>query len=246
MKALMIDVFIHGFLGSNEMWKVLDLSSENSIFIELPGHNTILHSQNIIEKELTFIEGVKVVAEKIPDIPVRLIGYSMGARVALAIALLPHTSIEEIILISVHPGLSDVNEIEKRKEEESELKRLLLEKKDMTEFVSMWENKNIFKTQKRLPEEVFKTQRAMRLFHEPLQIAKAIDTFGLGVMPDFSKKLSLIKIPVKLCVGEVDEKFLKIAVNMNSVLNNSKIKIISKSGHNPIIENPVGFKRECI
>ncbi|MBN2803816.1 MAG: hypothetical protein JXR91_12045 [Deltaproteobacteria bacterium] len=228
------------------MWKILELSSDNSLFIELPGHNTILHSQNTIEKQLTFIEGVKFVAEKIPDIPVRLIGYSMGARVALAIALLPHTSIEEIILISVHPGLTDKNEIETRKAEDIKLKEMLLQNQDMNEFVSMWENKEIFKTQKSLPEEVFNKQRAMRLSHEPRQIAEAINAFGLGFMPDFSKKLSAIKIPVTLCVGEFDEKFLEIAIKMGAGFNNSRIKIISKSGHNPIIENPVGFKRECL
>lgn len=90
-------LFLHGFLGTGEDWipimKAISRSTR-CIAVDLPGHGgskLLYHGKNISERPNLSIDVVSDILSKVlSDISpgkVTLVGYSMGARIALYTAL---------------------------------------------------------------------------------------------------------------------------------------------------------------
>lgn len=89
-------VFLHGFLGTGEDWIAIMKAISGSarcISVDLPGHGkSIIHSKNNASEEPCF--SLEIIADLLHNLmhhisPARvtLVGYSMGARIALYMAL---------------------------------------------------------------------------------------------------------------------------------------------------------------
>lgn len=170
----------------------------------------------------------------------RLIGYSMGARVALSMLLAAPQKFASAVLVAPNPGLQTARERAERHEVESawcdEITSHGLEA-----FVDGWERKPLFDSQRSLDLQTQARQRAIRLSHFPEGIVGAIRSLGLAVMPDFWSRLRLVKLPIALVCGALDTKFCDIAKQMDAALPNSRLEILEDCGHNPVIERPEQF-----
>ncbi|XP_058112414.1 protein PHYLLO, chloroplastic isoform X2 [Magnolia sinica] len=110
-------IFLHGFLGTGEDWvPIMKSLSANTrcISIDLPGHGKShiqRHADIEAKQELISIELVADMLSKlIHDInpgKVVLVGYSLGARIALYMALRCNEKIDGAVIISGSPGLKD-------------------------------------------------------------------------------------------------------------------------------------------
>lgn len=110
-------VFLHGFLGTGEDWipimKAIS-SSTRCVAVDLPGHGGSKlqhHGKNSSERPNLSIDVVSDILSKVlNDISpekVTLVGYSMGARIALYTALKCSNKVERAVIISGSPGLID-------------------------------------------------------------------------------------------------------------------------------------------
>ncbi len=235
-----VDIFISGFLGTTDLWS--DVKTEHSVCFELPGHNTCDNYHNKIEDHDTIDLLAEKIVKKFPPYPVRVTGYSMGARVALFIAVNYSHKIKELILISVNPGIVDSEKRAERIKHERGLETFL-KKNGLDNFVSMWQKLAIFDTQKKLNPDILLKQRSMRLSHDPFQLAKAIRIMGLGAMPGLWPHLKTVKCPVTFIAGEKDTAYVKTAAKAAAKTEHANCCIIKKSGHNPIIENHEQIKK---
>src|SRR5689334_18265550 len=107
-------VTFHGFLGHPEMWdSTLERSGRVGTVLSarLPGHGM----DPWLPADWGFEAVVGEIAAGCTDLgSIWLLGYSMGARVALALALRCPEQISGAILIGAHPGLRDPDEREAR------------------------------------------------------------------------------------------------------------------------------------
>ncbi len=227
--------FLHGFLGGPQTWT--DLTSALSVTAHcdfLPGHGI----PPWIIPNADFDSVVTALAERLPERTVSLCGYSMGARLALAIALRFPQKVSSLVLVSVDPGMDAADSRTARTVWEDELAHKVLSD-GIASFVADWENLPLFASQKRLSDTALSRQREGRYRHDPQAIAWTLRTLGTGRMPNLWPLLPTLKIPVTVITGALDEKFTAIAQKMKRTNPRIEHVAIPEAGHNPVLEAPV-------
>jgi 2-succinyl-6-hydroxy-2,4-cyclohexadiene-1-carboxylate synthase len=224
---------LHGFTGSPSSWDaVLALvAARPALRPSLLGHGAPPPEGR------TFAEEVARLAALLPDEPVHLAGYSLGARVALALALAHPARVARLTLVGVHPGLSTNQEKIARRESDAAWRRLLIEG-GLERFLDAWDAQPLFATRARLPEAVTAAHRAARLRHDPLGLARSLEVLGLAEMPDFRPELPRLTMPVTLMAGELDVKFLALARELQSALPHATLRTAPGVGHDLLLERP--------
>jgi pimeloyl-ACP methyl ester carboxylesterase len=170
-----IHVF-HGFLGSPDDFKFL----QNS--------NVVLHDLYTMDS--------------IPEINPEdtLIGYSMGGRVALDIALSIDFNLKKLVLINAHPGLSSEEEkMGRARWEQTVLQDLGSLSKD--DFMEYWNNLPIFfhdRPLSEITEDRFKKSREL------------FERYLLSKQEDHLPNIVKHKDKILFIVGLFDEKYMDI------------------------------------
>lgn len=244
-------VFLHGFLGAETSWDgVVSLFTGRGEMqaISLPGHGPRPWIPGVgeigrDERSLrgrasctTFEEAIDAFVRKLPD-RAHLVGYSMGARVALGILARHPDRVASLVAVGLHPGLTDDTERRARRSWDEELARDL-ESDGLVSFVDAWEKLPIWDTQKSLPEAVRARRREERLAQIPAAIAWAQRTLGLGVMPAMWETLARTTVPVHLVTGARDEKFTALAHRILEKAPACLHTAVGGAGHDVGLESP--------
>ncbi|RMH38953.1 MAG: alpha/beta fold hydrolase [Deltaproteobacteria bacterium] len=166
-----------------------------------------------------------------------LVGYSMGARVALGVLATHPGLVARATLIGVRPGLPSERERAARRARDARWIDLL-ERDGIDAFVAAWEAQPMWASQRGLPAAARAAQRALRRSHDPHGLAAALRALGLGAMPDYTPFLPAIDVPVHLVAGELDATFARIARAMARRMPNARVTIVPNCGHNPVLEAP--------
>lgn len=185
----------------------------------------------------TFADEVTRLAVGLPDGPLHLVGYSLGARLSLAIALRLPDRVSRLTLIGVNPGLQSEEAIADRNTWDAGWSQCLREK-GVTTFVDRWQELSLWESQRQLPEAVWAAQRAQRLSHDAEQLARAMDALGTGSMPSMWKDLRRLKMSVQIVAGQLDSKYVEIGRDMCARMPNARLYEIPNAGHNPVLEQP--------
>ena len=233
--------FIHGFTGSSDSWNAIRKSINNSSFaIDIPGHGKSIF--NNIKEKYEFNDWCTefyLLLNTLNINKINLCGYSMGGRLCLAFANQYPNIINSLILESTSHGIEDLDMRKDRLKEDLELSKDI--ENNYTSFINEWENNDLFKNQKCRNESEWKLQKTTRLNHNKVQLAKSLDSFGIGSMNHFGNIIGSFNFPIKLISGEEDSKFIKIAHNAMKRNTNVKHYIINDAGHNTHLENPNAF-----
>jgi 2-succinyl-6-hydroxy-2,4-cyclohexadiene-1-carboxylate synthase len=244
-------VLFHGFLGGPRAWDEVLRFLEPACPVQafaLPGHGPSPWVPGLActpngERSLrgrtactTFQDAVDRIAARLPD-RAHLVGYSMGARVALGLAARHPAKAASLLLVGVHPGLEDDLERRARRASDEELARDL-ETGDLARFVDSWETQPLFATQRALPDPVRERRRAERVAHHPAALAWSLRALGLGAMPPAWTALCDLAIPVHLVTGARDEKFTQIARRVLERAPSSVHTVIGGVGHDVGLESP--------
>jgi 2-succinyl-6-hydroxy-2,4-cyclohexadiene-1-carboxylate synthase len=199
-------------------------------------HGAPLRSESFLG-EVTRL--AKLIDEEAAAPPV-VVGYSLGARLALGLALQHPHAVRALLLISVNPGLRSADERAARLAADEQLASFL-ELHGTRAFIEQhWEKQALFASQRALPDSVRALQTAQRLQHPATGLAHCLRTLGLGAMPSFWPALPTVssRVPTTLVTGTLDQKFHTLA---NEICARSpKIAWLSAPdvGHNLLLEAP--------
>jgi 2-succinyl-6-hydroxy-2,4-cyclohexadiene-1-carboxylate synthase len=210
-------VLLHGFTQTSATW--------DGVVRELAGRYRALVPDLGVgpwESELARLEALA---------PPRftLCGYSMGGRLALALALRIPDRVERLVLISASPGLANDGERAARRSADDALADRI-EAIGVESFARAWAREPIFAGQ---PPEVAAAAHADRLRRSAGSHADQLRGLGTGVMPPLWERLSELKMPVSVVVGERDTKFRAIAERMGFPM-----AVIPGAGHAVHLEAP--------
>jgi 2-succinyl-6-hydroxy-2,4-cyclohexadiene-1-carboxylate synthase len=224
---------LHGFTGSPEsFWGVRErLSSRAMSCPALLGHGEPGPEVDGFEAEVARL------ARLLPEEPVALVGYSLGARLALGIAVRYPNRVQSAVLISVNPGLRSGAEREARREQDRRWIELL-ETRGLEAFVSEWERQPLFASQTELPERVRQRRQVERRRHDPHELARSLRLTGLAEMPDYWPDLPRLTAAVTLIAGERDEKFRRLASAAAELLPRARVTIAPGASHDVLLERP--------
>jgi len=172
-----------------------------------------------------------------------LLGYSMGGRLALFLALRYPARFLSLILESASPGLADTSERAQRRRRDNAL-AADIEAKGIPYFVDYWEGLPLWASQSELPPESLESQRQQRLRNSPLGLANSLHGLGTGAQPNLWPELPVLRLPTLLLAGAADDKFRRINQAMAAGMPKAQLRLIPSAGHNTHLENAPAFCRE--
>lgn len=232
-------LLLHGFTGTGETWRKICsyLTDYQCILVDLPGHgktNSMIFSMKDCCTLLVDL------LDKLGIDKTHVIGYSMGGRTALSLAMYYPDYVASLILESSSPGLKEEAVRFERKEKDEQLAQRILDHV-VEEFVNTWQELPLFATQKRLPEAVQRQIRDERLSQDKEGLAMSLHAMGTGAQPSWWEQLSKLNKPVLLIAGEEDEKFVAINKMMQKEIQHSEFIICPKAGHAVHVEKSRNF-----
>jgi 2-succinyl-6-hydroxy-2,4-cyclohexadiene-1-carboxylate synthase len=216
---------IHGFAGTPSAWDDVIEAWQLPMAprtIALPGHG----ASPVLP---TWEDNLAVIAGEARGCDV-VIGYSLGARVALGLVAAGHAA--HGVLIGVNPGVTD-DEREKRRKFDARWADLL-RREGVEAFHDAWTAQPLFATQTRVSGEKRAKRRAARLSLDPEQLARSLETMGVAAMPDYWPAISAHRDRIALVAGADDEKYTALL----SSLPCASFEAIPGSGHDPTLEQP--------
>ncbi|MBP9089092.1 MAG: alpha/beta fold hydrolase, partial [Kofleriaceae bacterium] len=192
-------VALHGFANTTAQWDAVAAALPASIrlrAIALPGH---VDGAPLGPTWHTALAQLAAVVHPHGQRPARLIiGYSLGARLALGLLAAGHA--DHAMLVSVNPGLQFESERAARRAQDAEW-AALLRTHGTAAFARAWHAQALFASQQQVPAEL-RTVRAMeRMRHDPAQLAAALACMGLAAMPDYRETIAAQQHRLHLVVG---------------------------------------------
>lgn len=219
--------FVHGFTQTGNSWRpLLELlrTPIAACLLDAPGHGASIDASRSV------LESGHDIAETMP--PGVLIGYSMGARMALHAALHHHDIVRGLVLISGTPGIEDDQERAQRRIDDEALARRI-ETDGLESFIDSWLDLPMFKGLDRSTD-----QRADRLTNNAANLAASLRHAGVGTQESLWDRLPGISMPVLLIAGDEDAKFTGIARRMHGLIESSRIQVLDAVGHTAHLEDP--------
>ncbi|HTS79888.1 MAG TPA: 2-succinyl-6-hydroxy-2,4-cyclohexadiene-1-carboxylate synthase [Myxococcaceae bacterium] len=237
-------LLIHGFTGSREAWSHLRplLGPHFGVIApDLPGHGeSPLEAETTFESTLDALLGL-LDARRLERVDV--VGYSLGARVALGLCLRAPDRVGRLILESGSPGLRRRRERLERRRDDAALAEVI-EREGLEAFVRRWEALPLFEGLRALPDELRTRLHARRLSHRPDALAGSLRALSLGAQPSYWTRLWTVRAPTLLLTGERDAKFTGVARAMAAEIPLVWGHVFPGAGHAPHLESPEEYARE--
>ena len=220
-------VFLHGFTQTHHHWHRLRTAHRASslgddptlLFVDLPGHGLSAADRLTIEQaapQLVTLAGRGT-----------YIGYSMGARHALAAACAGVPEIERLVLVGGTAGLADPAERDARVADD-EAKARHLEQIGVDAFVDEWLAQPMFAglaVRRRATDGVTACATRSKGWR------RACVSPGPARRSRCGTRSREVQIPVLVLAGERDGKFTEIGRRMTSALPNATFAAIPNAGH---------------
>ena len=244
-KASPAILMLHGFLGSSKDWREVTDTLKSKFFCilpDLPGHGRTKslsdadYSMQSAALSLLAILNQEEIKQAV------LVGYSMGGRLALYLALTHPEYFSELILESASPGLKTVKERQARIESDSGVIRSL-KTQTMEEFITNWYSQPLFDSI-RQDSSKFEELLKSRSENNSENLSKSLKFMGSGVQPSLWDILADLKQPTLLIVGANDNKFKSVACEMQERSEAISSATIASAGHNVHFEKPQEFVME--
>lgn len=230
-------VLLHGFTGSPSSFDALarHLPDDAPLFRPaLLGHAGGPLSGEGWDEEIGRLTGL--IRREVGE-GVHLVGYSLGARIALSIlASAPELASRATLNGARLPPASPAERRARADRDEALARRLELE--PLETFVRAWEALPLFETQRALPREVRERRRRERLMHDPEGLAVSLRVLGLAQMPDLRLELGGVLTPITLAVGSLDSAFSAHAEELLAHLPRARRVLFEGAGHDLTLERP--------
>ena len=243
-------VLLHGFTGGGQSFEHLfdpavaqaGLLGEgvSALCPDLPGHGlapTLAGDAALPDPFTASAAAVARTAAKAFGGPVHLAGYSMGARLALAVALEFPKLVRSLVLESSGAGLASPAAREERRAADEVLAKVL-DREGLRAFLARWEKTPVLAGLQMLPAPTLESLRERRLRNEPHALAWALRALGQGAQPSYWHRLSELQCPVLVLHGDRDEKFTALAEKLCAAIPNARKEPIEGAGHTPHLEQP--------
>ncbi len=239
-------VLLHGFTGSAAGWGTRALGALRSSGVEpraldLPGHGS---RAGEADPSLFTLERVVegIAAELAVEGRTALLGYSMGGRLALHVALRHPERVRALVLESASPGLATAEErAERRAGDEALAERI--ERDGVDDFVDFWESLPLFASHATLPPEERDALRRVRRDNDGTSLAAALRGLGTGSLPSLWERLPEVRVPVLVLTGELDRKFAEIGERMAAALPRAERVVVPGAGHGVHRDRPEAWAR---
>jgi 2-succinyl-6-hydroxy-2,4-cyclohexadiene-1-carboxylate synthase len=237
-------LLLHGFTGDASTWTPFcPVWGKHSKLIipDIIGHGKTDSPEDINYYQIeSAAKDLILLLDQLEIDQIDLLGYSMGGRLALTLAILYPERVRKLILESASPGLKTDEERMLRRMKDEELANFIKDQGIMS-FVNYWEAIPLFSTMSSLPNSIKESIREQRLSNNAQGLTNSLLGMGTGSQPSWWGKLDGLGCEVLLLTGEKDEKFCKIAKRMLDNMQNASWIVINDGGHAIHVEQKEKF-----
>jgi 2-succinyl-6-hydroxy-2,4-cyclohexadiene-1-carboxylate synthase len=234
-------LLLHGFTGCAENWRevMARLQSRHRVIaIDLPGHGKTDAPKDVSRFTMPVVaQHISAFIAGVIGTPAHLLGYSMGGRLALYLALYHPDRVKRLLLESASPGLATEEERRARIASDEVLAQRI-ERDGMEKFVDEWERLPLFASQAQAPAPARERLRALRLQNDGAGLALSLRGMGTGAQPSLWERLHDCATPALLITGALDAKFVEINKQMAQHMPLATHHIVANAGHAVHFEQP--------
>ena len=222
---------VHGFTQTRACWGPVadDLAGDHEVVrIDAPGHG----------RSATTAADLVATADLLAEAagPATWLGYSMGGRACLHLALRRPDAVRALVLLGATAGIEDPAERTARVEADEALARQL-EEEGLEPFLDRWLALPLFAG---LTPEA--QHRDARLENDPHALATSLRLAGTGAQEPLWDRLGEVAAPVLLVAGERDERFAATAARMAALMGgDAEVRLVPGAGHAAHLERPAAF-----
>jgi 2-succinyl-6-hydroxy-2,4-cyclohexadiene-1-carboxylate synthase len=220
-------VVLHGFTQTGRLWgRFGDLlaASHTVIAVDLPGHG----DSGTVRADLPATASLVAEAARtaVGDEPCALLGYSLGARVALHVAIGADLPLHRVVFIGVTAGIDDPIARERRRESDDAMADELEASGDVERFVDTWLQGPMFE---RLA--LGHAGRTERLRNTASGLAWSLRLCGAGTQEPLWNRLSALACPVLAMAGSDDVRFASHALRVARLVPEAVVSLVPGGGH---------------
>jgi 2-succinyl-6-hydroxy-2,4-cyclohexadiene-1-carboxylate synthase len=239
-------LLLHGFTGSARSWSAQSAAwaaSYRVIAPDLLGHGgseaPVDPSRYALPRQADDVADLLALVDALPC---AVVGYSMGARLALVLALTHPDVVDRLVLESPSAGITDPFARAERLAADARLADDL-ERDGIGPFVDHWQSLPLFASHARLPVEARAALRAERLSHDPRGLAGSLRGAGQGAMEPLAGRLGQIGVATLVVAGALDHAAVDRARDVARAIPDARLVVVSDAGHTPHLEAPDAFRR---
>ena len=237
-------VLLHGFTGCAANWRPLlpRLAERHRVIaIDLPGHGNSGAPGGVARYKMPRVAADLIeLLTRHDATPAHWLGYSMGGRLALYMAVRQSSVVRSLTLVSATAGLANAAKRQARRAADEAL-AARIERDGVASFVAEWERNPLFAGLARLPEEARATLHEQRLGNSPLGLANSLRGMGAGAQPSLWSRLAAMTAPALLIAGQRDTKFVALNEGLAVSIPNATLRLIPDAGHVVQMEQPEAF-----
>jgi 2-succinyl-6-hydroxy-2,4-cyclohexadiene-1-carboxylate synthase len=221
-------VLLHGFTQTGRLWghfgELLALS-HTLVAVDLPGHGDSASVRADLPATADLV--AQAVRDQIGEEQCVLLGYSLGARVALHVGMAGSLPLSHVVFIGVTAGIEDQAERARRRVSDDALADALEASGNVEEFVDAWLRGPLFE---RL-ESGGAGEREERLRNTAAGLASSLRLCGTGTQEPLWDRLPSLSCPVLALAGSDDIRFASHALRMARLVPHGVASLIPGGGH---------------
>jgi 2-succinyl-6-hydroxy-2,4-cyclohexadiene-1-carboxylate synthase len=225
-------VLVHGFTQTGRLWGAFGAAlalRHRLIRVDLPGHG----GSSSVEADLEGASRLLLDAAAAEGAePADLLGYSLGARVALHAALEDPGRVRRLILIGATGGIEDASAREQRRQRDTAMADELERDGDLDGFLGRWLANPMFATLR-----VDAAALAERGRNTAAGLASSLRTAGTGTQEPLWDRLAGCEIPVLALAGANDPRFVAAGLRI-AELTGGVFSAVVGAGHAAHLEQP--------
>jgi len=244
-------LLLHGFMGSAHDWAPVVrafTATNRCVAVDLPGHggtgdpeagSSAAHSPSVWSPEgcVRALAGILAAAGG-----GSVVGYSLGGRLALHLAIEHPELVRGAVIISSSPGIADEAARQARRADDEHRARRL-ETQGLEPFLDDWYRQPLFAPLREHPG--FPEVLARRRRNDPRLLARSLRTMGTGTQRSLWGDLPGLRVPLLFLAGERDAKFAAVAVDAVARCPRAEAVIVRGRGHALVEETPEAVADEA-
>ncbi|MCB0956379.1 MAG: alpha/beta fold hydrolase [Ilumatobacter sp.] len=222
-------VFVHGFTQTGNSMKpfaeaILQAGGRQAVVMDLPGHGGS--------------DGVRADLRRIADMVARLggeatyVGYSLGGRVCLHLALMYPHLVRRMVLIGANPGIDDADERAVRRLSDDDIAHRIHEI-GVPAFIREWTSQPLFGSL-----TLSEAEYADRCRNSADGLASSLTMAGTGAQGSLWPRLRELAMPVLALAGAEDLKYAAIAEQLAGMVLDGKWQLIHGAAHAAHLQQP--------
>jgi 2-succinyl-6-hydroxy-2,4-cyclohexadiene-1-carboxylate synthase len=221
-------VFLHGFTQTGNSWKPIAqrfaLGGFQCMLLDLPGHGGSANVRADLRRTADMIAALGGKAT--------YVGYSLGGRAALHVAMMYPNLVQRLVVIGANPGIDNEDERAARRDSDDALIEHM-EEIGLEAFLGEWTSQPLFG--ELTPTDADLADRATNTVEG---LTSSLRQAGTGAQGSLWPRLREFNMPVLAMAGSDDAKFSAIAQQIASAVPRGRVVIVPGAAHAVHLQQP--------